>query len=51
MAKSWTHICARFGGMFAALAMIVTAMTVNATCIYLTHQDELPQNAKKLRRF
>lgn len=47
----WTKICSRFGGMFAALAMVVTVMTVNSTCIYLTHQEELPQGAKKLRKF
>lgn len=41
----------RFGGVLAGLAMMVTAMTVNSTCIYLTHQPELPQNAKKLRKF
>lgn len=39
------------GGMIAALAMVMTALTVNSTCIYLTHQEELPKNAKKLRRF
>lgn len=40
-----------FGSMIAALAMLMTAMTVNSTCIYLTHQEELPHDAKKLRKF
>lgn len=44
-------VCTKLTGIFAALAMIVTVMTVNSTCIYLTHQDELPENAKKLRKF
>ncbi|WP_295216113.1 cyclic lactone autoinducer peptide [Ruminococcus sp.] len=48
---NWMKISARFGGMFAALAMLVTAWTVNSTCIYLTHQEELPEHAKKLRKF
>lgn len=47
----WMQICSRFGGVLAALAMMVTALTVNSTCIYLTHQEELPENAKKLRKF
>jgi len=41
----------KYGTWMAALAMVVTTMTANSTCIFLTHQAELPENAKKLRKF
>lgn len=40
-----------FGKVLAALAIFVTAANVNSACIFITHQPELPQNAKKLRKF
>lgn len=51
MKKSILKVYGLFGSMIAALAMMMTVMTVNSTCIYLTHQEELPQDAKKLRKF
>lgn len=41
----------RHSGLLAALALVVTSLTVNSTCIYTMHQDEVPEVAKKLRRF
>lgn len=41
----------KFGGMFAALAMVVTSLTVNSACACIMHQEELPEEAKKLRKF
>ncbi len=35
----------------AALALMVTAANVSTCCWYILGQDELPENAKKLRRF
>lgn len=35
----------------AALALSATAATANSTCVYITHQPKLPENAKKLRKF
>ena len=37
--------------MMAAVAMTVTTLVANSTCIYLTYQEELPESAKSLRKF
>lgn len=41
----------KHSGFLAALALVVTTMTVNSTCIFTMHQDEVPKTAKKLRKF
>lgn len=41
----------RFGGLFATLAIIVTTMNVNTACLCIMHQEPLPDEAKKLRKF
>lgn len=41
----------RFGGIVAALALAVTTMNVNSTCIFIVHQPKLPKGAEKLRKF
>ena len=41
----------KLGGVIASLALMVTAMNVNTTCICLIHQPKLPKGAEKLRRF
>ncbi|UYJ30944.1 MAG: cyclic lactone autoinducer peptide [Oscillospiraceae bacterium] len=41
----------KYGGMFAALALLVTVLNVNSTCLFITHQPELPADYKKLRKF
>lgn len=38
-------------GMMAALAMVFTTLAVNSTCTWMTYQEELPETAKKLRKF
>lgn len=35
----------------AAMALIVTATNVSTCCWFILGQDQLPDNAKKLRRF
>lgn len=35
----------------AAVALFITTANANSTCMYITHQPELPQGAKKLRKF
>ena len=35
----------------AVLALMVTATNVSTCCWFILGQDELPENAKKLRRF
>ncbi|MBE7719945.1 MAG: cyclic lactone autoinducer peptide [Lacrimispora celerecrescens] len=41
----------KVGGMLASLALMVTALNINTTCIMYAFQPELPQKARKLRRF
>lgn len=44
-------IIMKYGSMLAALAMVFTTLTVNATCTWMTYQEELPETAKELRKF
>lgn len=41
----------KFGPMLAALALMVTTVSVNTTCSWVGYQDKLPENANKLRKF
>lgn len=41
----------KYSGLLAALALVITTFTVNSTCIFTMHQDEVPETAKKLRKF
>jgi len=41
----------KYGGMLAALALVVTTLTANSACIFYTHQEQLPESAKALRKF
>ena len=41
----------RHSNLLAALALVITTFTVNSTCIFTMHQDEVPKAAKKLRKF
>ncbi len=35
----------------AAMALVVTAFATNRCCMWFFGQDEMPENAKKLRKF
>ncbi len=41
----------KLGSCAAALAVMMTAITANSACVWFTHQEELPEEAKKLRKF
>ncbi|MBR6760813.1 MAG: cyclic lactone autoinducer peptide [Oscillospiraceae bacterium] len=41
----------KMSGSLAALALIVTSVTANAACMWLTYQEEMPADAKQLRKF
>ena len=41
----------KYGSWMAALALVVTSMNANSACIFLMHQPEIPESAKKLRKF
>ena len=45
------HMLLKLGSVFASLALMVTALNVNTTCMLFVHQPELPDNARKLRQF
>lgn len=34
----------------AAVALVITSMSVNCACIFFSHQEELPTGADKLRK-
>lgn len=38
------------GSAIATLALMVTTMNVNSTCIYWAHQPELPKGAEVLKK-
>lgn len=44
------NLFAKYAGVIAALAMMITAVSVNRTCMVVMHQPELPEGADKLRR-
>ncbi len=41
----------RFLRCLASLALMVTALNVNTTCLFAAHQPKIPIRADKLRRF
>lgn len=45
------RISIKFGEILAALALVVTAIVANSSCICIEHQEPLPDKAKSLRKF
>lgn len=41
----------KLGSCVAAMAVMVTAATANSACVWFSHQEKLPEEAKKLRKF
>lgn len=39
------------GNILTTFALMVTTLNVNTTCAWVAHQEELPETAKKLRKF
>lgn len=37
----------KFGGVIASLALMITAINVNATCMFVAHQPKLPEGVEK----
>ena len=44
-------ILLRFGTSLASLALMITALNVNTTCLFVMHQPKLPKDANKLSKF
>lgn len=38
------------GKVVSSFALAVTLLNVNSACIFLTHQDEIPESANKLKK-
>lgn len=38
-------------GVLAAFALVITTVAANSACVYTIHQEKLPADAKKLRKF
>jgi cyclic lactone autoinducer peptide len=49
--KNLKKITIRFGGILASLALMITSLNVNTTCMLIAHQPKMPEEAKKLRKF
>lgn len=41
----------RFLSIIAGFALMLTTFNVSTACWFIMHQDEIPQEAKKLRKF
>ncbi len=37
--------------LVASVALVLTTLNVNTACWYIMHQDEIPEEAKRLRKF
>ena len=48
MKKLWSK---KWLSSLAAFAMVIATAGANTTCFSILHQDEVPETAKKLRRF
>ena len=50
--RNWMNkLSGRAMNMMAAMALMVTAATVNQCCMWFLGQDEMPKGSDKLRRF
>lgn len=41
----------KYGNVIAAVALVVTTVNVNSSCLWINNQPELPADAKSLRKF
>lgn len=51
MTETVKKVALKCATVVALLALLVTNMNVNSTCILFAHQPKLPDTAKKLRIF
>lgn len=49
--KKMKAIFLQLGKIIASLSLMLTVFNVNSTCLFLAHQDKLPKEAEKLRKF
>lgn len=41
----------KLGKLVVAFSMVITTVSVNSTCPFVTYQPIVPENANKLRKF
>lgn len=46
--KNWMQLA---GKLVTSMALFVTMTNVNAACMWIVNQPELPETSKKLRKF
>ncbi|MCM1228149.1 MAG: cyclic lactone autoinducer peptide [Clostridium sp.] len=46
-----TRFIEKYRAVIAALALVLATFAVNSTCAYTLYQEEIPDQAKKLRKF
>lgn len=51
MKSKLNNFIMKFGGVFAALAVVIATNSANSACFWIAHQPELPEDVKKLRKF
>ena len=44
------NFIAKYASVIAAIALMVTTVSVNRACMLIYHQPEMPEGAEKLRR-
>lgn len=44
------NLYAKYAGVIAAIALMVTAASVNRACVFFAHQPQMPEGSEKLRR-
>lgn len=45
------RIFSKYSSFVAALALVVTTLTANSTCVFCVYQPEMPEGSEKLRKF
>ncbi|MBQ6944104.1 MAG: cyclic lactone autoinducer peptide [Ruminococcus sp.] len=50
MKKRFYTLITKFGGMFAALALVITSFNANSACVWLAYQPEEPEEVKALKK-
>ena len=51
MRKFFGNAAVKFGGVVAAFAVVIASVSANSACMWISHQPELPDDVKKLRKF
>lgn len=51
MKLSLVKLTSKFGGLFAAFALVIASFSANTACMWISHQPELPEDVKNLRKF